>query len=81
MEAIRRIQTVQNGEVHLQLPKQYWGQVVEIIVLRKGTEFPITRHRPSPKLANQGAKLLGDDIAPAFAAEEWGELFEGGKDL
>jgi len=33
MEAIRRIQTVQNGEVYFQLPKQFWGQEVEIIVL------------------------------------------------
>ena len=33
MEAIRRIQTVHNGEVHLQLPEQFWGQEVEIIVL------------------------------------------------
>jgi hypothetical protein len=33
MEAIRSIQTVNNGEIHLQLPKQFWGQQVEIIVL------------------------------------------------
>jgi len=33
MEAIRSIQTVANGEIHLQLPKQFWGQEVEIIVL------------------------------------------------
>ena len=33
MEAIREIQTVKNGEVQLQLPKQFWGQEVEIIVL------------------------------------------------
>jgi hypothetical protein len=33
MEAIRKIQTVQNGEVHFQLPKQFWGQEVEIIIL------------------------------------------------
>jgi len=33
MEAIRKIQTVENGEVHLQLPEQFWGQEVEIIVL------------------------------------------------
>jgi len=33
MEAIRKIQTVENGEIHLQLPKQFWGQEVEIIVL------------------------------------------------
>lgn len=33
MEAIRNIQTVENGEVHLLLPQQFWGQEVEIIVL------------------------------------------------
>ena len=33
MEAIRHIQTVTNGEIHLQLPQQFWGQAVEIIVL------------------------------------------------
>ncbi len=33
MEAIREIQAVKNGEVQLQLPKQFWGQEVEIIVL------------------------------------------------
>lgn len=33
MEAIRNIQTVENGEIYLQLPEQFWGQEVEIIVL------------------------------------------------
>ena len=33
MEAIRSIQTVVNGTIHLQLPKQFWGQEVEIIVI------------------------------------------------
>lgn len=33
MEAIRDIQTVKNGAVHLQLPQQFWGQEVEIIVM------------------------------------------------
>ena len=33
MEAIRNIQIVKNGEVHLLLPQQFWGQEVEIIVL------------------------------------------------
>ena len=33
MEAVRNIQTVKNGEVHLQLPQQFWGREVEIIVL------------------------------------------------
>lgn len=33
MQAIRTIQTVANGEIHLQLPEPFWGQEVEIIVL------------------------------------------------
>ena len=33
MEAIRSIQVVADGVIHLQLPKQFWGQEVEIIVL------------------------------------------------
>jgi len=33
MEAIRKIQTVENGEIYLQLPEQFWGQEVEIIVM------------------------------------------------
>ena len=33
MEAIRRIQKVEKGEVYFQLPQQFWGQEVEIIVL------------------------------------------------
>ncbi|TCT19689.1 hypothetical protein [Thiobaca trueperi] len=33
MEAIRQIQTVENGTVHIQLPELFWGREVEIIVL------------------------------------------------
>lgn len=33
MEAIRHIQTVENGVIHVQLPERFWGQEVEIIVL------------------------------------------------
>ncbi len=33
MEAIRSIQKVENGEIYLQLPQQFWGQEVEVIVL------------------------------------------------
>ena len=33
MEAIRTIQNVTEGEVHLTLPKSFWGRQVEIIVL------------------------------------------------
>jgi hypothetical protein len=33
------------------------------------------KHRPSPRLANKGAELYRDDIAPAFSQDEWGELY------
>jgi len=28
-------------------------------------------HRPSPRLAGQGARLNGDDMAPAIPLEDW----------
>ena len=34
MDAMRVIQKVENGQVCLQLPDCFWGQEVEIIVLR-----------------------------------------------
>ncbi len=34
MEAMRTIQTVENGQICLQLPEQFWGEEVEILVLR-----------------------------------------------
>ena len=41
---------------------------------------PPTRCRqPSPRLARQGARLNGDDMAPAIAQEDWGSLYEGVK--
>lgn len=46
MEAIRNIQTVINGEIHLHLPRQFWGQEVEIIVLpaaQSGPQTPTAR--------------------------------------
>ena len=33
MQAVRKIQIVKNGEVNVQLPQQFWGQEVEIIVM------------------------------------------------
>jgi len=33
MEAIRDIQTVEKGQVNIRLPKKFWGQQDEIIVL------------------------------------------------
>ena len=38
MEAMRTIQTVENDDVHLRLPEQFWGQAVEIIVLDASQE-------------------------------------------
>ena len=46
MEAIRKIQTVENGEIHLRLPEQFWGREVEIIVLsapQEGSQRVATR--------------------------------------
>lgn len=34
-----------------------------------------TRRQPSPRLARRGARLLGDDMAPAIPLEDWGSLF------
>ena len=47
MEAIRNIQTVTNGEVHLQLPQQFWGQEVEIIVLSAPQSTVLRAHKRS----------------------------------
>lgn len=47
MEAIRNIQTVKNGEVHLQLPKQFWGQEVEVIVLAMQQPATLPPHKKS----------------------------------
>ncbi|QPB72227.1 hypothetical protein D5125_16990 [Magnetovirga frankeli] len=38
MHAIRETQTVENGQIQLQLPKEFWGRPVEIIVLPAGEE-------------------------------------------
>jgi hypothetical protein len=58
MEAIRRIQTVENGEIYLQLPKQFWGQEVEIIVLTspQQTLQPIIRKKSLRGCLRQYAK-------------------------
>lgn len=48
MEAIRKIQIVENGEIHFQLPKQFWGQMVEIIVLPASEQTtPLTLRKKS----------------------------------
>jgi hypothetical protein len=61
------------------LPTLAPNEEVEVIVLRKEPMPLRPRHQPSPKLAYRGAKLVGDDVEPAIAMEEWGELFKDGK--
>ena len=58
MEAIRRIQRIANGELHLQLPESFWGKEVEIIILAtSATESPVTKARDSRRDAlKQDAK-------------------------
>ena len=51
MEAIRKIQTVENGEIHLQLPEQFWNQEVEIIVLSTSQE---SSQQVTPKKSLRG---------------------------
>jgi len=67
MEAIRRIQIVQNGEVHFQLPKQFWGQEVEIIVLPAPAQ---TMRLVMPKKSLRGC--LKHYAKPELIAQEQG---------
>lgn len=65
MEAIRNIQSVENGEVHLRLPQQFWGQEVEIIVL------PAPRSSaPSPTHKRSLRGRLKDYANPELIAQE-----------
>ena len=50
MEAIRTIQTVKEGRINVHLPKQFWGQQVEIIVLSS----PQSEDRERPKKSLRG---------------------------
>ncbi len=47
MEAIREIQTVKEGHVHVLLPRQFWGQQVEIIVLSASQQEPRASQKKS----------------------------------
>jgi len=65
MEAIRNIQTVKNGEVHLQLPRQFWGRDVEIIVLPAPVSTP---QSPTDKKSLRGS--LKSYANPELIAQE-----------
>jgi hypothetical protein len=79
MEAIRSIQTVANGEVSLRLPKQFWGQEVEVIVLPAPVETAQTltrkkslrgslRHYANPALIEQEQDAWGSATGDKYAS-------------
>ena len=80
MEAIRRIEQVQDDKLILLLPEFFRGKKVEVIVLpfqEREVAAPrstlVQRRFPSPRL--RGAIKMADDlIAPATPAEDWEAL-------
>ena len=67
-----------NSEIHIKLPEPHQPGPARVIVLvetEQASPAKTPRHQPSPRLAGKGAKLHGDDIAPAFTLEEWGDLY------
>jgi hypothetical protein len=69
----------QQGVIH-GLPKVAPYQKVEIILLVDDVEPAVfqplpQRRKPSPRLANQGAQLHGDDMAPAIPLADWGAIY------
>jgi len=74
MEAIREIHTVKQGEIHIHLPTQFWGQQVEVIVL----PVPDQEQLSSPKKSLRGC--LHQYANPALIAHEneaWQEAVSG----
>ncbi len=65
MEAIRTVQTVKNGEVHLLLPRQFWGREVEVIVLPAPVPAP---QSPADKKGLRGC--LKSYARPELIAQE-----------
>jgi hypothetical protein len=79
MQAIEIDATIDdNGEIHIKLPEPRRPGPARVIVLfeadPQAQPGPI-KHRPPASLAGKGARLHGDDIAPAFSLEEWGDLY------
>ena len=69
----------ENAEIHLRLPRGLKPGRARVIVLVESRETAPTErpgHEPPAELAWQGAELLGDDIAPAFTLEEWGDIYK-----
>lgn len=64
MEAIKTTKTVKNGQILLSLPKQFWGQQVEIIILT-GSKRTINKSR---KASLRGC--LQSHADPALISQE-----------
>lgn len=68
----------ENNEIHIKLPQQHQpgrARVIVLIEADQGERGKSRKRTPSPRLAYKGAELHGDDIAPAFSQDEWGELY------
>lgn len=74
MNALRTLKQVQNGQIHLHLPKQFWGQQVEIIVLsvaqHEGREEAGTSLRGCLRQYADPSLVAQEEGAWAAAAEE-----------
>jgi hypothetical protein len=69
----------ERGEIHIKLPQGRPPGPARVIVLfdtDQASRPEPRRHMPSSRLADKGAKLHGDDIAPAFSQDEWGDLYQ-----
>ncbi|MBN6739916.1 hypothetical protein JKG47_05080 [Acidithiobacillus sp. MC6.1] len=68
MEAIRTIQNVTKGEIHLQLPRAFWGQQVEIIVLATPSPEEKTANPVKKSLRGALKAHANPDLIPLEAA-------------
>ncbi len=70
MEAIWKTQTVKGGQVQVHLPRQFWGQQVEIIV-----RSAIQQESPSPRKKSLRGCLhhYADSSLIARESEAWQE--------
>jgi hypothetical protein len=65
------------------IPDDRLGEVFDVLhYFRLGLEASSRpsghrRHRPSSRLAGQGARLNGDLMAPAIPLDDWGDLYRG----
>lgn len=66
MKALRTLKQVHNGQVNLYLPKQFWGQQVEIIVLS------VAKQEERQETGTSLRGCLRQYADPSLAAQEEG---------